>query len=104
MLILRIHNFLLQSWNLFSKLQNRFARIQFNTTMESDSVPNALPHQHLDGVFDSKKMDESDVENQGTTLNDGSETKEDEEPSPRQIHGIKVSTSKVNVFRILTAS
>jgi hypothetical protein len=66
--------------------------------MESNSVTNAPPHQHPDGVFDSKKMDESDIEHLGTALNEGSETKEDEEPSPRQIHGIKVRASKVNVF------
>ena len=54
--------------------------------MDSNSATKAPPHQHPNGVFDFKKVDESDIEYLGTAVNEGSETKEDKEPSPRQIH------------------
>jgi len=66
--------------------------------MDSNSATKAPPHQHPNGVFDFKKVDESDIEYLGTAVNEGSETKEDKEPSPRQIHGIKVRASEVNAF------
>jgi len=66
--------------------------------MESNPVNHASPHQRPDAVLDSKKLDESDIDQTGTLSNEGSETKKDAEPSPRQIHGIKVRASKVKLF------
>ena len=58
--------------------------------MENHSVTNVTTHQQHNGVLDSEKPMESDVEFPGTASNGGSDVKEEEEPSPRQIHGIKV--------------
>ncbi|CAG8975977.1 hypothetical protein HYALB_00012312 [Hymenoscyphus albidus] len=66
--------------------------------MENKSATNAPLHQHTDGVFDSKIMDESDKDHLGTASNEGSQIKQDDEPSPRQIHGIKWAIAYTSIL------